>query len=49
MINTAISRAKKKLIIACDSEYWSAIEGELIGDIAKKNGPGSRGTGSQNR
>ena len=49
VINTAISRAKKKLIIACDSEYWSAIEGELIGDIAKNNGPGSRGTGSQNR
>ncbi len=48
VINTAISRAKKKLVIACDSDYWSAIEGELIGDIAKNYGPGCRNAASRN-
>lgn len=34
VINTAVSRAKKNLIVVCDKEFWSAKEGELIGRLA---------------
>ncbi len=30
LINTAISRARKNLIIVCDKEFWSKCEGQLI-------------------
>ena len=33
VINTAVSRAKKKLIIVCDAEYWKPMEKQLIGKI----------------
>lgn len=33
VINTAISRAKKKLVIVCDVDYWSAKPNELLGKI----------------
>ncbi len=33
VINTAVSRAKKKLIIVCDAEYWKPMEKQLISKI----------------
>ena len=33
IINTAVSRAKKELIIVCDSDYWSKQNKQLISDI----------------
>ena len=33
IINTAVSRAKKKLILVCDYEYWSEQSNELIGKL----------------
>jgi len=35
LINTAVSRAKKKLIIVCDVAYWSRQKGQLITDLFK--------------
>jgi len=34
-INTAVSRAKKRLIIVCDYKYWSNQQNELIGEIVR--------------
>lgn len=34
VINTAVSRAKKRLVIVCDKEFWTGKEGELIGKLA---------------
>ncbi len=33
VINTAVSRAKKRLVIVCDREFWSKMEGELVGRL----------------
>ncbi|MGN0459921.1 MAG: AAA domain-containing protein [Ruminococcus sp.] len=33
IINTAVSRAKRKLIIFCDSDYWKTQQKQLIGQI----------------
>lgn len=33
IINTAVSRAKKKLVLVCDASYWSAQKTQLIGKI----------------
>ncbi len=33
VINTAVSRAKKKLIIVCDAEYWKPQKKQLIGQL----------------
>lgn len=30
VLNTAISRAKKELIIVCDADYWKQLDGQLI-------------------
>ena len=35
VINTALSRAKKRLVIVCDTEYWAAKPNELIGKIVR--------------
>ena len=38
LINTAVSRAQKKLILVCDANYWSGCKEHIIGglvDIAK--------------
>lgn len=35
IINTAVSRAKKKLILVCDYDYWSKQENELLGELLK--------------
>ena len=33
LINTAVSRAKKRLIIVCDAEYWKWRENHIIGGL----------------
>ena len=33
VVNTAVSRAKKKLIIVCDYEYWIRQKSQLIGKL----------------
>ncbi len=35
VINTALSRAKRELVIVCDTEYWLGRDGELIGDLVR--------------
>ena len=35
-INTAISRAKKRLVIVCDAEFWKSRKGDLIGELVSK-------------
>ncbi|KAA6322358.1 ATP-dependent RecD-like DNA helicase [termite gut metagenome] len=35
LINTAVSRAKKNLIIVCDTKYWLSLNGQLISDLIK--------------
>ncbi|MBO4568631.1 MAG: AAA family ATPase, partial [Candidatus Methanomethylophilaceae archaeon] len=34
VINTAVSRAKKRLVLVCDRTFWTRKEGELIGRMA---------------
>jgi hypothetical protein len=36
VINTAVSRAKRKLVLVCDKEFWAEKEGEMIGMMAIK-------------
>lgn len=36
LINTAVSRAKKQLIIVCDINYWSDQKGQLLTDLINK-------------
>lgn len=33
VINTAVSRAKKRLVIVCDTDYWRGKIGELLSEI----------------
>lgn len=33
LLNTAVSRTKKKLIIVCDYKYWKAQNGQLVADL----------------
>ena len=33
LINTAVSRAKKRLVIVCDAIYWQTQEGQMIKDL----------------
>ncbi len=33
IINTAVSRAKKYLILVCDAEYWASREKQLLGKL----------------
>jgi hypothetical protein len=35
VVNTAVSRAKKRLVIVCDREFWSAMDDELIGGLVR--------------
>lgn len=37
VINTALSRAKRRLIIVCDKDYWAGKQDELLGDIIRSN------------
>ena len=33
LINTAVSRAKRKLILVCDAAYWEKQSSQLIGHL----------------
>ena len=33
LVNTAVSRAKKQLIIVCDKDYWINQKGQLLTDL----------------
>ena len=33
VINTAVSRAKRKLILVCDANYWKSRPRQLIGKL----------------
>jgi len=35
LVNTAVSRARKELIIVCDTNYWKQQTGQLISDLIK--------------
>lgn len=35
VINTALSRAKRRLVLVCDADWWAEQENELIGDIVR--------------
>jgi len=37
VMNTAVSRAKKNLVVVCDCEFWSEQEGEMISKIVKEH------------
>lgn len=39
VINTAVSRAKKRLVIVCDYVFWKDMEGELIAGLLKESTP----------
>lgn len=36
VVNTAVSRAKRRLIIVCDAIYWSTQYGQLLCKIAQQ-------------
>lgn len=36
VINTAVSRAKRRLVIVCDREFWMEKDGELIGGLLRE-------------
>lgn len=33
VINTAVSRAKSRLVVVCDENLWTSMKGELIGEL----------------
>ena len=33
VVNTAVSRAKKQLVLVCDTNYWSTQKNQLIGKL----------------
>lgn len=37
VMNTALSRAKKRLVLVCDAEFWASRQNELVGDIVRNN------------
>ena len=39
VINTALSRAKRRLVLVCDREFWYGREGELISGILREVPP----------
>ena len=39
VINTAVSRAKRRLVLVCDREFWYGREGELISGILREVPP----------
>ena len=39
VVNTAVSRAKRRLVIVCDRGFWTSREDELIGGILREMGP----------
>jgi ATP-dependent exoDNAse (exonuclease V) alpha subunit len=39
LINTAISRARRELILVCDCNFWANREGQLISALLKISEP----------
>ncbi len=39
VLNTAISRAKKRLVLVCDVSFWSEQNGQLISDLIQAGTP----------
>lgn len=39
LINTAISRARRNLVIVCDAEFWASCVNQLIGTLVTLNNP----------
>ena len=39
VINTAVSRAKRRLVIVCDRDFWMSRQDELIGGILREVRP----------
>ena len=37
VMNTALSRAKKRLVLVCDVDFWASRQDELIGEIVRSN------------
>lgn len=37
LLNTAVSRAKRRLIIVCDSRYWKSQNGQLVTDLLSES------------
>ena len=35
VINTAVSRAKSRLVIVCDREFWAEKDDEMIGKMVR--------------
>ena len=35
LLNTAISRTKKELILVCDTNYWNLADKQLISELIK--------------
>ena len=35
LVNTAVSRARKELLIVCDTTYWKRQTGQLISDLIR--------------
>ncbi len=35
LVNTAVSRARKELIIVCDTDYWKSQDDQLISDLLR--------------
>jgi hypothetical protein len=33
VINTAVSRAKRRLVIVCDESFWRCQEGQLLQEL----------------
>lgn len=38
VMNTAVSRARRRLVVVCDAGFWSAREGELVGGLIEAAG-----------
>jgi ATP-dependent exoDNAse (exonuclease V) alpha subunit len=36
VINTAVSRARKNLIVVCDARYWEKMAYQLIGQLLRE-------------
>ena len=39
VVNTAVSRAKRRLVLVCDREFWMSRQDELIGGILREVRP----------
>ena len=35
VVNTAVSRARKRLVLVCDYDYWVSQPGQLIGQLVQ--------------